>query len=314
MDCTIPCTEPTSAGSCDQNAEKKFVDLSSPQRAHGRLRKAERKVLRYENKISRLRSARQKRKADRKLNKTLVSEASNLSQSNAVTSSDNDAVQLHVSKHERLSQIKEKLRSALEIGQRICIDLGMEKLMSPKECSRLAQQLGRLYGSNRSADQPFHIYFTSVNKTGHLFQECVRKNCGFENYLVDFVEQSVFEHFDKESLVYLSPDASEVLRTIDSKKIYVIGGLVDETRQKNVTVNQAKEFGVRCERLPIEEFCKKSDQGTYSRVLSVNQVFDILLDVSATGDWGKAFATSLPKRFGFRPKQNEALLGIIEPL
>lgn len=40
--------------------------------------------------------------------------------------------------------------------------------------------------------------------------------------------------FSQEELVYLSPDAEEVLETIDPAKVYVIGGLVDRSVSKVV--------------------------------------------------------------------------------
>ena len=50
-------------------------------------------------------------------------------------------------------------------------------------------------------------------------------------------ERSIQEQnwFQLSDLVYLSPDATEFLTEVDSSKVYVIGGLVDETVHKKVT-------------------------------------------------------------------------------
>ncbi len=46
-----------------------------------------------------------------------------------------------------------------------------------------------------------------------------------------FIEDDLlsYDKFPKEKLVYLSPDAGEVLQDIEDDKIYVIGGLVDRS-------------------------------------------------------------------------------------
>lgn len=287
-------------GTTDQHKETSEQSVPSS----NRLRKSERKARKFEHKVARMQLFRKKRKTERKERMRLAAAAAlNSGSAPALPesgSSTNDNHEPRVSKLVKSGLTRDKLRSALINGQRVCIDLGLEDLMSQKECSRLAQQLGRLYGSNRKAEQPFHIYLSSVHRNGRVFQECVRKNCGFEYYLIDFVEKSVFEYFELSDIVYLSPDATEILEILESDKIYVIGGLVDETRHKNITKNQAVNFGVRSVRLPIEKFCEKSSQsGTFCQVLSINQVFEILLHVGATGDWSEAFAKHLPKRLGF---------------
>lgn len=40
------------------------------------------------------------------------------------------------------------------------------------------------------------------------------------------------ELFPLEKLVYLTPDSNKVLSSIEADKIYIIGGLVDESVQK----------------------------------------------------------------------------------
>lgn len=51
-----------------------------------------------------------------------------------------------------------------------------------QERSKLAQQLCRLYGVNKKADVPAHVYFAGFDKNGELYQECIRKIDGFEKY------------------------------------------------------------------------------------------------------------------------------------
>lgn len=106
--------------------------------------------------------------------------------------------------------VKARLAEAQSTGPRLCIDLSMTDRMSDKvgdwlanlhkatvingdpsyvvylfqEISRLAGQLRRLYGSNKKATQPFHIFLTNMSNTSRLYKECLRMNDGFLNYMV----------------------------------------------------------------------------------------------------------------------------------
>jgi hypothetical protein len=47
----------------------------------------------------------------------------------------------------------------------------------------------------------------------------------------EMTSKDVTELFSTDELVYLSPDASEDLDTVESGRVYILGGLVDETRR-----------------------------------------------------------------------------------
>ncbi|XP_056375233.1 tRNA methyltransferase 10 homolog B isoform X2 [Hyla sarda] len=127
---------------------------------------------------------------------------------------------------------KERLIEAKDSGPRLCIDLSMTDHMSKKELSRLAAQIRRLYGSNKKAAKPFWLYLTSFVENSLLYYECVRMNDGFVHYLVESTEDSFLDLFPLETIIYLTPDSDCVLENIDPAKVYVLGGLVDESVQK----------------------------------------------------------------------------------
>ncbi|XP_002733279.1 tRNA methyltransferase 10 homolog B-like [Saccoglossus kowalevskii] len=209
-------------------------------------------------------------------------------------------------KRDRCRMIRTRLKNAMKDGLCICIDCGFEKNMDKKEICKLSQQLGRLYGSNRQAQKPFHVYFTNLDTEGTIYKECVRVNCGFEDYIIDKVENSHFDIFRKDEIVYLSPDSSNVLETLDPDKVYIIGGLVDESPQKNVTLSNADVNEIYTAHLPIAEYMEKTDgKFSYSKILAINQVFDILLTYHNTGDWREALLTGVPARKGYVLKEYE---------
>ncbi|KAG7497463.1 hypothetical protein JOB18_038056 [Solea senegalensis] len=169
------------------------------------------------------------------------------------------------------------------------------------EISRLAGQLRRVYGSNKKAARPFHLFLTDLREDSRLYRECIRKNDGFLSYMMEITDESFLDFFPTETVVYLSPDAEQALETMDAEKVYVLGGLVDESIQKKLSFTRASELSVHTVRLPIDEYMvKKSNaKNFHSKILAVNQVFDILLTFCDTGSWTEALQAWFPQGKGY---------------
>ncbi|CAH1272399.1 TRMT10B [Branchiostoma lanceolatum] len=214
----------------------------------------------------------------------------------------------HVSKLERQKRIWRKLEKAKEKGLQVVLDLGFGEKMTQKEASRLAGQVGRVHGANKLSDRPFHVHLTSLAPDNMLYRECVRRNDGFQHFIgVEQTSKHFLEVFDREDVVYLSPDSSNDLLELDNKKVYVIGGLVDETVQKNVTITQAREKSLQTAKLPIDLFMKREPGSKGNKILTVNQVFEILLKFYVTRDWRVALPVGLPERKSFVLKPDDTL-------
>lgn len=196
-------------------------------------------------------------------------------------------------------EIKSRLEMAMMCGQRICIDLSMENTMTLKEKSKLSQQLCRVYGVNRRAENPAHLYFAGFDKNGDLYKECIQKIDGFEKFMVEMTEAPVLEVFNVDDVIYLSPDAPDMLEDLDKDKVYVIGGIVDESIIKNLSKQKADASNIPTFRLPIERFMKKKDQIHFSQVLAVNQVFEILVTYLSSRDWKTSLSKGVPERKGY---------------
>ncbi|KZT29448.1 hypothetical protein NEOLEDRAFT_600845 [Neolentinus lepideus HHB14362 ss-1] len=97
----------------------------------------------------------------------------------------------------------------------------------------------------------------------------------------------------KNGVIYLTADSSDELLELKEDETYIIGGIVDRNRYKNLCFNKANGQGIRTARLPI---------GTYlshfptRKVLTVNQVFEIMLKWVETRDWEQALYAVMPKR------------------
>ncbi|XP_068443835.1 tRNA methyltransferase 10 homolog B [Clinocottus analis] len=246
-----------------------------------------RKQRRWERQLAAKKSKRREAKQRRKLNRA----------QELAASADNPQFTKRVLK----AITKERLAEAQSTGLKLCVDLSMTDLMSDKEVSRLAGQLRRLYGSNKKATRPLHLLLTDLRKDSRLYRECLRMNEGFLNYMMDITEESCLDLFPPETVVYLTPDAEEALATVEADKVYVLGGLVDESVQKKLSLSRARELSVHTARLPIDEYMVKKNNAKnfHSKILAVNQVFDILLTFCDTGSWTEALQAWFPLGKGY---------------
>ena len=115
-----------------------------------------------------------------------------------------------VAKFEAIARLKAVLENEKD-HFKFCIDLQFESLMIEKELTHLARQLSRSYGFNKTSDKPCHLTLASLNKSSKTFQVCCDKNDGFANYILNQSEQAVHELYDKDSIVYLTPDSDQVI-------------------------------------------------------------------------------------------------------
>ncbi|XP_039269830.2 tRNA-dihydrouridine(16/17) synthase [NAD(P)(+)]-like [Styela clava] len=258
-------------------------------------RNQQRRLLRYQRKVETLKF---KRKSERERRK----EKRAVEKLNDLTLESCPSPRTHSTSKLAKSLINCRLKEAMQCidSLKVCVDLSWTNSMNNKEVSKLAGQIGRLYGSNRKASSPASLYFTGFSSDSHLYQECTRKHNGFENYKITVTENSFLSLFDKENLIYLSPDAEIELDAVDASHIYILGGLVDETVRKQLTNDRASEIRISCRRLPIHTYMHRSGHHhSYSTVLAINQVFDILLSYYCTKNWREALMKGMPPRKGF---------------
>ena len=264
-------------------------------------KKAQKKALRLEK-------LKAQNKANRKLKKQLAKDKKkeSISKSGQSTASEN-----HLSKKTLKLQTIEKLQNVLKDDEssrpKVCIDLQYEELMSEKELIHLAQQLSRVYGFNRKSSDPCHLTFCHLPKDCKTRQICCDKSEGFANYILNFSEKSLIDTFEnrKQDLVYLTPDSDNLLEDIEDNKIYVIGGLVDDSVKKLSSLSFAKDQGLTTAKLPIDKYCSRIE-GSFKQILTINQVFEILLNKIQGFSWPQVFSQSLPSRIGFQSQEGFA--------
>ncbi|XP_062222138.1 tRNA (guanine(9)-N1)-methyltransferase [Phragmites australis] len=194
----------------------------------------------------------------------------------------------------------ERLRRAADgAGQKVVLDLEFADLMRPNEIHSLTQQIMYCYAVNGRSANPAHLRLTGCN--GEMATH-LQRIPGYDKWIIEKEAKPYLEAFEdrKENLVYLTADAENMLDDLDMSKIYIIGGLVDRNRWKGITLKKAVEQGIQSAKLPIGNYLKMSS----SQVLTVNQVFEIMLKFVETRDWKTAFFHVIPQR-----KRGEAEAG-----
>ncbi|KAG5648793.1 hypothetical protein DXG03_000142 [Asterophora parasitica] len=221
---------------------------------------------------------------------------------------------------------RQKKRPWIHFGGKVVVDLGFDDLMNEKEVISLCSQLAYTYSANRNAAYPFTLLYTSLN--GRTFTRLESQNdAGYKRWtntewwqegyeqlwqgqaappifapdeanisaLVEPIQPPTSEGWSavQQSVIYLTADSEEELTELKPEESYIIGGICDHNRYKNLCLNKAKESGIRTARLPIGRYLASLPT---RKVLTVNQVFEILLKWVETRDWEEAFHSVIPKR------------------
>ena len=76
---------------------------------------------------------------------------------------------------------------------------------------------------------------------GGIAKRAEKQLSGIENWHVTQQQMPYINFFweRKADLVYLTADSPNELSELDSKKLYIIGGIVDRNRHKNICFNKA---------------------------------------------------------------------------
>ncbi|KAI8387021.1 guanine-1-methyltransferase-domain-containing protein [Blakeslea trispora] len=174
----------------------------------------------------------------------------------------------------------------------IVLDCSFSSLMMEKEIASLRQQIGRCYAANvRAKKESMKMTLTSLDNTLETVMD--DKSPSWKNWrYFEATSEDYLDRFKKEDLVYLTADSDQVAEELEEGKTYIIGGIVDKNRYKSLCYDKAVKEGIKTARLPIGEYIRLSTR----KVLTVNQVVEIMVNWLDCRDWQKAFIDAIPER------------------
>ncbi|KAM3963400.1 tRNA methyltransferase 10 homolog A [Aphomia sociella] len=180
-------------------------------------------------------------------------------------------------------------KSKKNIG--VVIDLSFDHLMIEKDRFKVIKQILRCYSINRRSDTPLQFHITSF---GEKARNDIARHNGYENWDVEFHEESYINKFPKENIVYLTSESDNIVENFEEDTYYVIGGLVDHNKHKGLCHRIAVEQGIRHAQLPLGKYVNMKTR----KVLTIDHVFEIILKVCDGVPWQEALIKVLPERKG----------------
>lgn len=184
----------------------------------------------------------------------------------------------------------------------IAVDLSFDEMMIDKDVAKCVKQLLRIYTMNRRSERPIPLHFTGIRPGGSV-EKHLKRNDGYQHWDVKFSDKPFVDLFERDKLVYLSSESDNVLTTLEKDHVYVIGGLVDHNQYKGHCHGLASEMGIRHARLPLSEHLVIKTR----TILTINQVFEILMKVQLGKPWQETLLEVLPMRKGAKPKETDAI-------
>ena len=193
---------------------------------------------------------------------------------------------------------KEKIEEFInksKTGIPVIVDCNFEELMTDKEITSIAKQINFIYSKHKRSTDPFRFIFFN---TGEKILNAIKKKGSDSWKGIEIIEKGSWDELKKiinvDSLVYLTGDSENELTTLNSNNAYIIGGIVDRNRYKNLTYDLAIKNNLQHAKLPIADYLHLKS----SSILATNHIFDILSTFNdmEKKDWSKAFESIIPKR------------------
>ena len=187
-------------------------------------------------------------------------------------------------------------------GVTMVVDMGFENKMMDGECKSMAKQLAHCYACHRRAklDKPVQFIVSDFDADSCPRTEAALARLTYQNWTGMRFQKKSFMELERDDggddgrdkIVYLTADSPNVLTELREDEVYVLGGIVDRNRYKNLCLDKAIENGVRHAQLPISQYIDLKSR----RILTVNQVFQIMMAYLECRDWQQAFVSIIPPR------------------
>lgn len=218
-----------------------------------------------------------------------------------------NAIMLRISQTQIKNLLNCKLYAAELFSNDIVIDMDYERFMNDHHLKDCAREVLSMFLENRRRECPFNIHLCNYPKDSKLsdYINTALKD-DIHNLPINVHEKSYTDIFDKDRLVYLSPDAKSYLKEYDPNAVYVIGGFVDLGRTIPISLSKAKVNNIKVVKFPIDEYL---DWKHGSKSLPFSVALSVMSDLQYYRDWNMAFKNILKRapgddarKFEFRNK------------
>lgn len=223
-----------------------------------------------------------------------------------------EAVACHERRRKEEAELADRCQRQLQDSSvpRLVFDLSFAWCMSAGDTKSTVAQIKFSYSALRRAGFPMSPVITSLvgkdpvgePKEGELISDAERRELlsqlqvfeGFKRFSFPIHDEHWSTLFPLDRVVFLTADAEEVLETIESNYVYIVGAFVDHNQHKRLTLDAAERLGVRTARLPIKE---NIDVSNRCQILTVNHVVELLSYFLTSGsDWKTSLEACLPVR------------------
>ncbi|KAJ2643143.1 tRNA methyltransferase 10 [Coemansia sp. RSA 1694] len=178
-------------------------------------------------------------------------------------------------------------------AHRFVIDMDFDDKMDDREIKSMCSQVQRCYAANRQAAHYVGLHVTRLHgQCRRRFDTALAQHAGWSSEHIVLEDKEYPDLFPAEHLVYLTADSPNVIESLDATKVYVIGGIVDKNRYPRLTLDKAEQQGIQHAQLPIGRYVQMSTR----KVMTVNQIFEMLLRFIDVNDWKTAFLDVIPAR------------------
>eukprot|EP00941_MAST-03F_sp_MAST-3F-sp1_P006128 g6128.t1 len=217
-------------------------------------------------------------------------------------------------------EAKRERQKSQALPLRLVIDCTFDDIAnhSPQEMRSLGNQIRFLYGDARRCIKPSKIFVCGKFGSGydpnaiHVRRPKKKSFQGGKSHLDLISDKEIFLKSEKSieeleicsnpsQVIYLSPNAPQVLSEVDSSKTYIMGGIIDRTIKKECSLKRAKELGFETARLPIRHAIGKKIE----TVLNLNIVGRILLLCNENGGDKKSLYSAIKKCIPIRVKKSK---------
>jgi Trm5-related predicted tRNA methylase len=108
-----------------------------------------------------------------------------------------------------------------------------------------------IHCNKHDTQTPFQIFFCNYN-TDTEFHKRFAAQLNYDDNFIFETSKSYTSLFPKRDLVYLTADSPNPMKAYDPSKVYIIGNIMDNDREKFklASLSQAKKDSIRTERLP----------------------------------------------------------------